>query len=208
VFHPPNEIHSDTFDKAGSRCFNIQISSQLLELARQHSIKFDGSSDFYGGPLIMLASRLYKEFEAMDEVSPLVIEGITLELMAEASRRAFRCSAERQPPRWLKQTREFLDAHFADNLTCSEIALSVGVHPVHLAREFRRHYKCTLGEYTRRLRVEFACRELSKPDASLVEIALTSGFSSQSHFSTIFKRFTGMSPSQYRLRHPLRANLI
>lgn len=144
----------------------------------------------------------------MDEVSPLVIEGITLELMAEASRRAVRCSEDRRPPRWLKQTREFLDTHFTDNLSCSDIAVSVGVHPVHLAREFRRHYKCTLGEYTRQLRVEFACRELSKADASLVDIALTSGFSSQSHFSTVFKRLTGMSPAHYRSLYPPHANLI
>ncbi len=207
VFHPPEETHSDIFDKSGSRCFNVQINSELLELARQHSIKFDGSVEFYGGPLITLTSKLYKEFGEMDEVSPLVIEGITLELLAEASRRAVDC-AERKPPRWLKQSREFLDAHFSDNFTCADIAVSVGVHPVHLAREFRRHYKCTLGEYARRLRIEFACRELSKPDISLVEIALASGFSSQSHFSTIFKKFTGATPAQYRLQRLTHANLI
>jgi AraC family transcriptional regulator len=199
VFHPPDESHSDIFEKSGSRCFNIQINSELFELARQHSIKFDGSVEFYGGTLIALSSKIYKEFTEMDEVSPLVIEGITMEMLAEASRRGVR-HFNSKPPRWLKQAREFLDAHFSDNFTFSDVAISVGVHPVHLAREFRRRYRCTLGEYTRRLRIDFACRELAKPDSSLVEIALTSGFSSQSHFSTIFKRLTGVTPADYRAR--------
>ncbi len=122
-----------------------------------------------------------------------------MEMLAEASRRAVR-HLNSKPPRWLKQAREFLDAHFSDNFTFSDVAVSVGVHPVHLAREFRRHYKCTLGEYTRQLRIDFACRELAKPNSSLVEIALASGFSSQSHFSTIFKRLTGVTPADYRAR--------
>ncbi|MBA3784476.1 MAG: helix-turn-helix domain-containing protein, partial [Acidobacteria bacterium] len=50
----------------------------------------------------------------------------------------------------------------------------------------------------RRLRVENACREMIKSETSLVEIALAAGFSSQSHFSSVFKRMTGMTPAMYR----------
>jgi AraC family transcriptional regulator len=72
------------------------------------------------------------------------------------------------------------------------------VHPAHLAREFRRRRHCTIGGYVRRLRVEFACRELSSTDAPLAEIALAAGFSHQSHLTRTFKELTGMTPAKFR----------
>jgi AraC family transcriptional regulator len=78
------------------------------------------------------------------------------------------------------------------------IADLVGVHPVHLASTFRQHYRCTIGEYVRHLRIEFACRMISSSEASLADIALAAGFFDQSHFSKAFKQLTGMTPSQFR----------
>jgi AraC family transcriptional regulator len=83
-------------------------------------------------------------------------------------------------------------------LTISSIAESVGVHPGYLAAEFRRIYQTTIGEYMRKLRVDFACREIARTGVPLVQIALESGFSNQSQFCTTFKRVTGMTPAAYR----------
>jgi AraC family transcriptional regulator len=94
--------------------------------------------------------------------------------------------------------------HFSESLTLAGVAASVGVHPVHLARVFRQHYRCTIGEYVRQVRIEFASRELSVSDAPLAEIAFTSGFSDQSHFSKTFKRLTGQTPAQFRKASRLR----
>jgi AraC-like DNA-binding protein len=64
--------------------------------------------------------------------------------------------------------------------------------------EFRKHYDCTIGEYPRRLRSEFACREIAVSDAPLVEIALSAGFANQAHFTRTFKRLKGITPTEYR----------
>lgn len=73
------------------------------------------------------------------------------------------------------------------------------MHPVYLASEFRRRFVLTVGEYVRRLRIDYACGEISaRENVSLAEIALATGFSSQSHFSKTFKRVTGMTPLEYR----------
>jgi AraC family transcriptional regulator len=133
----------------------------------------------------------------MDEASPLAIEGIALELLAEASRNQLD-TAERSLPRWLSQAKEFLHAQFSETFTLESIAEAVGVHPVYLAREFRRHFDCTISEYVRRLRVECACRELTATDAPIVEIATANGFYDQSHFSRTFKRCTGLTPAEFR----------
>jgi AraC-like DNA-binding protein len=87
---------------------------------------------------------------------------------------------------------------FAEPLTLDEIAGAVGVHPMHLTRVFRRHFRCTIGDMVRRLRIDFACRQLSSTDDALVEIALAAGFSDQSQFCRTFRRLTGMTPTGFR----------
>jgi AraC family transcriptional regulator len=103
---------------------------------------------------------MYKEFHSLDELSPLVIEGLTVELLAETFRAAQPDVKYFDAP-WIKRARDLVQARFNDTLMVSEIAESVGVHPVHLTRVFRRRFGCTVGEYVRQLRVDFACWELS-----------------------------------------------
>ena len=198
-FHPSDERHSERFDGAGARLFSIQTSQRLLERAREYSVMLDDSAVFRGGLLARLALRLYGEYRRMDDASPLAIEGLAFEIMAEASRRSVRPTERRSPePRWLRQAVEILRAQFPEAPTLSAVAQSVGVHPVHLARTFRRHYRCTVGDYVRRLRVESACRTLATSDTPLADVALLAGFCSQSHLSTAVKQHTGMTPTEYR----------
>jgi AraC family transcriptional regulator len=191
VFHPPEEIHSDHFHSK-VRCFNVQINSHL----QQQMAGLKQPSDFRGGALTHLATKLYREFREMDEVSAFVIEGLALEMVAATVRSAK--TSERAPQPWLKQAREILHKDFVDGLTVPDVAAEVGVHPTHLVREFHRYYRCTMGEYVRQLRVEFACRQILNSQAPLSEIAIAAGFFDQSHFTRTFKLITGLSPTAYR----------
>ena len=78
------------------------------------------------------------------------------------------------------------------------LATLVGVHPSYLARMFRRHYGCSVGDYVVRLRLDFAIRELINSDLSLAEIASAAGFYDQSHFTHVFKFHFGITPSNLR----------
>jgi AraC family transcriptional regulator len=196
-FLPSNEIHTLHFPYVEMRSFAIAIAPQWLERMRESSLSLEYSVHSRGGLLAGLFMKLYKEFREMDEASSLAIEGLALEMLAEVSRRQVRGSG-RKPPRWLAQALELLREQFSEHLTITYLATSVGVHPVHLAREFLKFYRCTIGEYIRRLRIEQACRELSTSDASLAAIASGAGFSDQSHFSRTFKRLVDMTPAQYR----------
>ena len=153
--------------------------------------------------MAQMLMRLYSEFHHLDEASPLAIEGQVLELLAAMSRRQVKTN-RRIPPRWLSQAEEFLRAHFTEHLNLVMVSAAVGVHAVHLAREFRKHYACTAGDYIRRLRVEYACREIGKSSSSLAQIASAAGFSDQSHFCKVFRRLTGMTPAEYRAALSIR----
>lgn len=191
VFHPPEEVHSDLF-YSRVRCFNVQIDEHL----HRQMVGLSQPADFQGGTLTHLATKLYREFREMDEVSALVLEGLALEIVAEAARSVK--TSKRAPPPWLTRAREMLHENFAEGLTVADVAAAVGMHPTHLAREFHRYYRRTIGEYVRQRRVEFACRQILASDAPLSEVAMAAGFFDQSHFGRTFKRLTGMSPAAYR----------
>jgi AraC family transcriptional regulator len=143
-----------------------------------------------------LTRKLHREFRWDDGASALVVEGLVLEILGEACRAA--SVPETRLPRWLRRARDILHARYRQPPSLTELAGAVGVHPLHLARVFRRGYACTVGEYVRRLRIEFACRALADPRRSLVDIALDAGFADQSQFCRTFKLLLGVTPLQYR----------
>ncbi len=197
LFHAPGESHAEHFYRSGGCSFIVEIEPYWLERVREHSRVINTSADFDSGVITLLATRLYKEFLELDDISPLVIEGLMFEMLGETSRSAKSASAL-QPPRWLEQARQLLHDRFAEPLTLAEIAKTVGIHPVHLSQVFHKHYHCTVGLYIRQRRIEFACQMLANTNIPLSEIALAAGFSDQSHLTRTFKRYMGMPPSQYR----------
>jgi AraC family transcriptional regulator len=197
IFHPPDEPHAVDFHNTEVRIFRIEIKSRWLEQARKSVGLPEYSTDFHGGLIGLLFNRLYGEFQQTDASSGLAIEGLMLEIIAEISRHQTR-NANQKSPRWLEQARAILRERISDPPSFQALAKTVGVHPVYLAREFRRRYHCTLGEYLRQLRIERACSEISRSHAPLCEIAAVAGFYDQSHFSNSFKRYTGMTPAEYR----------
>jgi len=197
LYHAPNELHSEHFQNSGGRFFIIEIEPWWLEQVREQGCRLDSSADFNGSSLALFSLSLYREFQEMDEVSPLIVEGLMLAIAGTTSRRAKVLSTD-QPPRWLRQAKQLLHDRFHETPTLNEIAQSVGVHHAYLARMFHHYYHTTVGEYLRSLRVEFACRALVISDMPLCQIALAAGFSDQSHFTRIFKRHRGVTPAQYR----------
>ena len=196
-FLPADQFHSLEFPFAATRAFSIDIATCWIERAREFSLRLDNSVHAHGGLLSGLMMKIYDEFRHLDSASPVAIQGLVLEMFATVSRNQANLTT-RQPKRWLARAVEFLRESFTEHLTLTQVASAAGVHPVYLAREFRRFYGCTIGEYIRRLRVERACRQLSSSDESLATIAASAGFSDQSHFSRTFKRLVGMTPAQYR----------
>lgn len=143
-----------------------------------------------------LCARLYREFNKTDTAAKLAIEGLALELLAEAARQPY--TGIGAPPAWLRQAREMIVEHFTETLKLTQIAAEVGVHPVYLATAFRQKFGVTIGEFVRKLRIEHACAELMKEDLPLTAIALQAGFVDQSHFSKVFRLYVGMTPHKYR----------
>jgi AraC family transcriptional regulator len=197
VYHPAGEVHSHYVSPVGARILIIEIASQELRWIRECCSFTEQSLAFEGGKPAWFAARVYREFLQHDSVSPMILEGLALELLAEILRGRESGSVKRIPD-WLLRADELIHARFLERLTLTEIAREAGIHPVNLAQEYRRRFKYTVGSKIRQLRIEHASGQIQKTDLPLVDIALASGFSDQSSFTVTFKHLTGMTPSAYR----------
>jgi AraC family transcriptional regulator len=194
---PAGERHCDAFDRGDARGLLIEADGDRARAIRAYAPVLDERVAFHGGMPAALARRVYQEFRRMDDAAPLAIEGLLLELLATMARRRTEDLPAGSPP-WVGQARDILHADIASRPTLTGLAEAVGVHPVTLARSFRRSFGCTVGEYLRRLRIDRAAEQLVWGDLPLAEIAIAAGFSDQSHFSNVFRRRTGISPSAFR----------
>jgi YesN/AraC family two-component response regulator len=104
-------------------------------------------------------------------------------------------------PVWATELRNIIQNQIDTNLTLSlkEISKTLDFNPSYLSREFSKHFEnLSFGEYIRKLRIEKAIDLIHSSKYSLTEIAYLTGFSDQSHFTRIFKKYTGKNPSAYR----------
>jgi AraC family transcriptional regulator len=190
---PAGERHCDDFDRGDTRGLLVETAPERAQAIRSHAAVLDERVAFHGGLPAALARRVYQEFRQADDAAPLAIEGLLLAV----SRHHGNSLAGPAAP-WLGETRDRLHADLAARPSLADLAAAVGVHPVTLARAFRRTFGCTVGEYLRRLRIERAAEQLATGTQPLAEIALAAGFADQSHFSNVFRRRVGVSPSAYR----------
>jgi AraC family transcriptional regulator len=104
----------------------------------------------------------------------------------------------------VKQLIDYIEAHLDLNLTTGEIARAAGLSKYHLGKAFRTSTGMTLHSYVLARRMRRSREFLANSDLPLAHIAQAVGFSSQSHFTTVFLERTGVTPGRYRsVRQPL-----
>jgi AraC family transcriptional regulator len=196
VTEPAEEGHANRVGARGARVVVIQPDPARADLLRPFRGVLEQVTHRHDGGVVIRAGRLARELARPDDLALLAAEGIVLEMLVDLARAEDR--AARRPPRWLLRAQEVLHARFGEPIRAAEIASEVGVHPAHLARAFRRHFRVSVGCYVRQLRLDWAADELVHRDATLAEVALAAGFADQSHFTRSFKRYIGLTPNAYR----------
>ena len=198
VFKPAGERHSDDFGRFGGTCLLIEIGSARLKGGGPLDTLFARPRLLQSAKLSGLGHALGREFRTEDACAALALEGLVLEILAEATRCLGAATGTRRPPPWLARAHELVRESYRDPLSLAGVAREVGIHPSHLARSYRKHFRQSIGESVRTLRVELAARELVSSSASLTEIGIRLGFFDQSHFCRVFRRQTGLTPAQFR----------
>ncbi len=197
---PQGEPHGNLFERAGADVLTIQPDPARLELLEPFAPVLGEVGYTRDLVVAALGQRVAAELRAPDDVTPLAVEGLILEMLALTARlrSATEHAGVRPPPRWLAEARALLHDRHGEHLLVSDVADAVGVHPVHLARAFRLHYGTPVGTYLRSLRLAWAAARLTDSDDGIAQIALQAGFFDQSHFSRAFKRQFRLTPLAYR----------
>jgi AraC family transcriptional regulator len=193
---PAGEAHANSMGDAGARVAVIQPDPDRTELLRPVASLLDRPSHRHHAGIATCAARLIRELDRPDDLAPLAAEAAVLEILVVLGRLAL--DAERTPPPWLLRAQELVHARFREPLQIAAVAREVDVHPGHLARAFRQHFRVPLGSYVRRLRLEWVAAELLDSEVSLASVALAAGFADQSHLTRAFKVHTGLTPQAYR----------
>lgn len=96
------------------------------------------------------------------------------------------------------RTIQYLKANYMHKLNLDEVAHHVHISPTYLSRIFKRETGSTMVDFVNRIRIEKSRELLADSSLHLIEVALQSGFESQSYFNRLFREETGMTPLEYR----------
>jgi AraC-like DNA-binding protein len=102
-------------------------------------------------------------------------------------------------PKWrLKRVYEFVDANIEERISLEALAQIAGVSRMYFAAQFREATGLRPHDYLIRRRITLAKELLATSDQTIVDVALSVGFQTQAHFTTVFKRVEGFTPHRWR----------
>lgn len=197
IVKPPAERHIDRWGSVRSRHLIIE-PSEVGQGEDPAGRVFEEVGFVIDPRATWLSRRIYEEFEEGDDLSRLAVEAQALELVVLAGRARRRHRRTRSLPDWLRRSRECLADGNPRTTSIAGVAGQVGVHPSRLARDFRRYFGLSPGDYVRQLRLARARSDLDRSRDPLSVIALRNGYADQSHLTREFRKATGLTPGAYR----------
>jgi AraC family transcriptional regulator len=199
IFNPAGTTHRDCFRNPRGRFVSISPGSDGSQFLRRAapSARVVAGGERDSADSLRVVGQMVREFERELHPSAEMLESLGLELMGCLTEAGSRPES-RFIPDWLVRAKEMLEDCADNDLNIADLAVTAAVHPVYLARAFRRHFGQTPGECLRRNRLRRAQRLLADTRLPLVEIALQCGFSDQSRMTHAFTSKFGVAPGQYR----------
>jgi len=109
-------------------------------------------------------------------------------------------------PKWrLMRVLTYIETHMGERITLGNLAATAGLSRMYFAKQFRATTGMRPHDFVLRKRVARAQQMLAETSDALVDIALSVGFQTQAHFTTVFKKFAGYTPYQFRREQPRAA---
>lgn len=205
--------------ECGDRGTFFQINPRVLnEIVRELDPTVDEHPDmpfsFVTGPCDLAIFKRHRDFvmrlEAADTepLEHLWADETALQLIADVlasafdhhgqPRKANRESTARDHAEKAEAAKTYLASHLGEAVTLNEVARAVHASPFNFARIFQRQTGIPVHRYLTQLRLRASLERLAGGDSDLTTLALDLGFSSHSHFTDVFRRELGVTPSEVR----------
>jgi AraC-like DNA-binding protein len=210
------ETEAVDVERSAARCPGFKLSAKLLAGSPAGN---EPAGEFIDPVMRRLSDALAATEATHDAHSAIMADALRLAILTRSfSRQACGTPAELDPAdgvreedtgrcvrslqSWrLKRVVEYVDKNLTAKITLQEMAAVAGLSRMHFAAQFRAATGARPHEYLLRRRIERAQELLKQAEITLVDIALTVGFQTQAHFTTVFKRFVGDTPYQWRSAH-------
>ena len=98
----------------------------------------------------------------------------------------------------IKKAIQYLSQNVASSITLKDVADHVHLNPAYFSTIFKQSTGSSFKEYLNMVRIEESKRLLTNTNYSVIDISVATGFEDQSYFSKVFKKYTGLTPKQYR----------
>lgn len=171
--------------KDSKMCLKFETNGGLSDPITQRLLQLNSDGGFKS--LTELYDILYTLSNYRYET--LIAEDITVELTEE----------ELQLPG--NRAFQYINQHFKEKVTLSEVAEYAGLTPAALCRRFKQIAGKSLFDYLSEVRIEFSYKLLSESSLPISTVANESGFQNVSHFNRVFKKLSGVTPKEYKRNH-------
>jgi AraC family transcriptional regulator len=198
---PCDELHLHAPNELIAECARDMQGCAPEQLQRETAPARDPTIEHLGWALL-------RGDECGGPVGQLYVDCIGLAIIARllgATRRTSGSEAGKAtplPPWRLKRAIDYVESRLDAAITLADLAAATGLTRMHFAAQFRAATGLRPHEYLLRRRVERAQQMLAGTGMPLADVALSVGFQTQSHFTTVFKRFTGQPPLAWRQSQP------
>ena len=220
VFFTKNSVYRISHPaECGDRGTFFQINPHVLnDIVRELDPKVDEHPDrpfdFVTGPCNLSIFKRHRDFvmrlEAAERepLEHLWADETALQLIADVLASAFR--HHREPPKVNREStahdhaekaeaaKTYLASRLGEAVTLNEVASAVNSSPFNFARIFQQQTGIPVHRYLTQLRLRAALERLAGGEDNLTDLALDLGFSSHSHFTDVFRRELGITPSEFR----------
>ncbi|WP_223606188.1 AraC family transcriptional regulator [Chryseobacterium sp. OSA05B] len=194
LYHHWEDAHYNIKPDVFTRGFHLELTEDWFEKFDISKDAIEGSFNLKDPAIKLLMYRIFRETKLNDPSLELSVHDLLLTLFNQLTEKSGNFNRK---PTWVSKIDEILHENYTEKLSLTELSKTLDVHPVHLSRDFHKHFQCTLGVYIRKLKINKSLTLLNA-NSSLAEVALECGFSDQSHFIRSFREYTGITPLQYR----------
>lgn len=184
--------------------FYIDLQHPLFDLESGLASAISPRLFFFNQAIWDTALKLKTEVGNSDPGSRQYAEALSLVLMHELTRLERTTSGTVRPvsgglPAWQrKRLVEFIEDHLSEEISLATLAKLVNLSLFHFARAFKQSFGVPPHRYHSGRRMDRARSLLQKPALSVTQISAQTGFRETSSFTRAFRRFTGVTPTEYR----------
>lgn len=191
-FYYPGELHMNIYNIFPSKHISLEIEDTFLRKYNYTLKDIAFAVDNNYEPRFTFI-KIMNELNIDDFQSNNSIEMLVLDFLENSINSTDQISL----PKWVLSIREQLNDMWNKKVSLKELSDNVNVHPTTISKNFNKYFRCTFGEYTRKLKINHSLDMLHSSNYSITEIAYLCGFSDQSHYTRVFKSFTGYLPKEY-----------